>query len=295
MLCGVPTDAEPMETAAIHSLWFMLCQREVLAEAEVDQLVTALVMRDADAAIAAHQVFSAIGQHPISESDWKVAHPTGSLLQASATCVCATSFFDPLPLFTTSFCVPHRPLFTPFCGSPRPSIYFLPCVPLLLLFPCFPAFFCTAPPLCLFYLLCSTSAVVGHPSCAPPLHFPFFCSTTYSCVSPRCVAPLFHYFVPPLLPELHMADVHHFLSGSLLHHFVVCCCSHAFFCSDLPLFPSLCSTPSFAPPLPPVFHTSVVLTFFLCPTTSIVPTLRCSTTYIFSAPSSTCFFRRWGG
>ncbi|KAL1522244.1 hypothetical protein AB1Y20_017241 [Prymnesium parvum] len=81
MLCGVPTDAEPMETAAIHSLWFMLCQREVLAEAEVDQLVTALVMRDADAAIAAHQVFSAIGQHPISESDWKGVAPE----QVSAT------------------------------------------------------------------------------------------------------------------------------------------------------------------------------------------------------------------
>ena len=73
-ICGIVTDAEPLEVAAVHSVWYVLCKRELQHEMDVKGLVEGLVLRDSEAAAATLSVF-ATGRRKIEESEWRVCRP----------------------------------------------------------------------------------------------------------------------------------------------------------------------------------------------------------------------------
>ena len=74
-MSGVVTDAEPIEVAAAHSVWYVLCKRESHTEVAVKALVEGLVLRDSEAAAATMSVFAA-GRRKIEEIEWRVSHVT---------------------------------------------------------------------------------------------------------------------------------------------------------------------------------------------------------------------------
>jgi hypothetical protein len=57
-LGGIVTDAEPLEFAALHSLWYILCRRKVLIQASVEALVDSLVDLHGEATVVTRSVFA---------------------------------------------------------------------------------------------------------------------------------------------------------------------------------------------------------------------------------------------
>ena len=99
LLCalgGAATATEPLEAAALHSLWFTLCHREILEHAAVDTLVEALVAVDgAVAALVIRRMFEE-GRTTVSAEEWQALasssgihelFPTYPLLIRTPPCV----------------------------------------------------------------------------------------------------------------------------------------------------------------------------------------------------------------